>query len=175
MAKTIEEIAGLLFADETERASFVKKVGDSGLKIADLSDGDFVTKQKYQDHLDKYAKLQKQLENPEDNEAYKSALRERDELKSKVDSLSGEILKNSYIGKVRGAKVDDKFTEFVVDKVSKQVSDTMTFDDALKKYVADNPQFCEEPMPSALPLQNPQGGKDANSILNNIIRTKLNG
>ena len=168
MAKTIEEIANSLFDDgETmDKDTFIKKVNGSGLKIADLSDGDFVTKQKYEDHVAKMKKIQADYDalkaNPSDSEQYKALEKERDEWKAKFEDSNNKVLKSEHRNILKTNKVKDEFSDFVDSEIAKNVSETVDYETAAKKYIADHQQYIvkDEPQSSGLKLNNGQSGND---------------
>lgn len=183
MAKTINQIADNLFSekDSLTKEEFVKAVEASSMKIADLSDGDFVMKTKYDTLNEKHTKLQKDYEtlknNPEPDEATKKRIAdleaERDGFKRQFEETTAKVTKGERLAILKKQNVHDDFAEFVLDQVSKEVTDTVDFETASKKYLKDHAQYCvsSEDKPSGFPLGNnppTTGGKFA--VLNDFLK-----
>ena len=183
MAKTLSEIAQILYDDESEREKFISLVNEKGgLKLADLSDGDFVTKDKYNDHKTKFDKLQqdyKALSEKNSDEVVGNLTKERDGLLSEVSKLKNDIETGKNKNLLKTYKVDDKFSDFVLSQVSAKVTDTLSFEDCLKTYIKDNEHFLEtEKKPSGFGFSERNSErktdysneKNINDSLNNLIR-----
>ena len=150
MAKTLEEIIDSLYGDtETmTKAELTAAVNSSGMKIADLSDGDFVTKQKYDDHVAKTKKLQADYDalkaNPSESEQYKALLADRDDWKGKYETQNAELTRSRQKDYLSSQKVRPEFSDFLLSEINKNVSDTVDFETAAKKYIADHSQYIEQ-------------------------------
>ncbi len=179
MAKTLEEITNSLFGeDETiTREAFADRVTGAGLKLADLSEGDFVTVGKYNDHVAKYNKLQKEYETlrasgTPDKEALEALTAERDSYKQKFEESSAELTKAAHTKILQDMKVDPRFSGFVEHEVAQNVTDTVDFKTAAASYLKKNEQYVvKDGKPSGLVLD---GGKPSTksifSDLNDFVR-----
>ena len=120
---------GALTAEE-----FEAKVTEKGYKLADLSTGEYVNKNKFdrlQSDFDKY-----KADSDKKGAEYEEIVKERDALKA-------EKQERVLIEKVASAKVGSAFQKFVASEVKQKVTDKVTFDEALADYVKENPQYCE--------------------------------
>ena len=137
-----KEILGDLYTDEIGN-----KLNNSGIKFADLSKGEYVSKDKYETadneaktYKNKYEKLFSSREDISSKELVKITA-ERDDYKSKFEETSNKLNSLERGIKVKEAKIDDKFKDFVISEVSKLVDDKTDFDTALKGFVEKNPQY----------------------------------
>lgn len=122
----------------------------------------------------KYDDLSKSIEG---DEGYKTKLtqleNDKKDLQTKYDNVNADytLLQNKQ--KVSDAGISKEFTEFVATQVAKEVNDKTTFDDALKDYIAKNPQYKggnKVKVNSSLNLKGNDGdGKGINSIMNDAI------
>lgn len=182
MSKTLQQIADSLFDNQENltKEQFVSLVASKGLKLADLADGDFVTKQKFEDHKAKYDKLKEDFDTLKasadpDKELVKSLTAERDNFKSKCEELTSYVEESKRAEILKSHKVDEKFQKFVSSEVSKLTSDSVDFDTACVKYLKDNPQYVahEESGESGLLFGDkgdPSKQKSIFSDLNNFVR-----
>lgn len=66
---------------------------------------------------------------------------ERDDYKTKYETeFNGRVTRENG-DKISGAGIDDKFKDFVMSEVNKNVNNDTDFDKALKEYVEKNPQY----------------------------------
>lgn len=151
MSKSLDEIAGILFGEgeSLDKAGFMSKVAASSLKLADLSDGDFVTKQKYDDHEAKYTKLKSDYDtlkasSEPDKTLIQQLTAERDSYKSKAEEYEGKVIRDKNLDVLKNLKVKEDFQDFLLNEISKNVSDTIDFETAAKKYLKEKPQFAGE-------------------------------
>jgi hypothetical protein len=125
------------------------KVTEKGLKIADLSKGEYVAVAKFNEMKTKhdtlktqYGELEKSIKGDEGAEAkIKTLTAERDDFKTKFEQSSGELSSLKSMKTVTDAGIKPEFAGYVASEVGKQVTDTLDFDTALKGYMAKNPQF----------------------------------
>lgn len=180
MARTLEEITDSLFgeSDALTRAAFVERVNQSGLKLADLSGGDFVTVGKYNDHVAKYNKLQKDYDELRasgipDKEALATLTAERDKYKSQYEESHAELERASHVKILQDMKVDPRFSSFVEHEVAKNVTDTVDFKTAAAGYLKKNEQYVvKDGKPSGLVLE---GGKPESKSLFGDLNDFLRG
>lgn len=186
MEKSLKDIAAMLYDKEEEQTAFVTTVESKGLKLADLSLGEYVSKAKFDDRMTKFTNLKVQYDELKNSanvsedvkkeiETYKSQVVE---LTTARDALQNKVKQSEYLSSVDEAKIDKPFRNFVMDEVQKNVSDTMSFKDCLSKYIADNPQYVvkdDSQKSSSFNFSNSSLGsvkKEAtdNESLNNFIR-----
>ena len=179
MEKSLKDIAAMLYDKEEEQTAFVTTVESKGLKLADLSSGEYVSKAKFTNLKVQYDELKNSANVSEDVkkeiETYKSQVVE---LTTARDALQNKVKQSEYLSSVDEAKIDKPFRNFVMNEVQKNVSDTMSFKDCLSKYIADNPQYVvkdDSQKSSSFNFSNSSLGsvkKEAtdNESLNNFIR-----
>lgn len=139
------------FENEEEYKKFAQKVDDNGIKIADLTSGEYVAKKKFDDKATELSNLQAKYTELEKNS------QTDDVSKKKIEDLEKQLKEandkyttldrdyNHYLQreKVTGAGFKKEFADFVVSEINKNVSDTVDFETAMKGYKAKNPQFTE--------------------------------
>ena len=130
------------------------KITASGAKFADLSSGDYVSKQKHADLERDYEKLKG------DNAA---VIKERDELKSKATAAAN-------LKTVKDSGVSDEYAEFVLSKAEKDVTDKVDLAAAVKAYLAEHPQYKAGKTVKKVNSQ----GKDEGTNGDNSISAKMN-
>ncbi len=180
MAKTLEEIANSLFGENESltRDAFIESVNQSGLKLADLSEGGFVTVGKYNDHMAKYNKLQEDYEalrasGIPDKKALETLTAERDKYKSQYEESHAELEKAAHIKVLQELKVDPRFSSFVEHEAAKDVTDTVDFKTAAAGYLKKNEQYVvKDGKPSGLVLE---GGKPESKSLFGDLNDFLRG
>lgn len=86
--------------------------------------------------------LKEQLKGFENSDStIKSLTTERDDYKNKYEEELGKRTSLENGIKVKDAKIDDKFKDFVISEVNKNVNDKTDFDTALKDFIEKNPQY----------------------------------
>lgn len=154
MAKTIDQIADNLYGERESltKDEFVKLVGERGMKLADLSDGDFVMKAKYETLNTKYVNLTKDYENlknnPDIDEATKKRIadleKERDTFRTQYEEVNAAVIKSERLSSLKKLGFKDEFQDFCRTEIEKNISDTVDFDTAAKKYLKEHTQYLEE-------------------------------
>ena len=177
-----------LFGDKAlSYDDFTKQVEGKGIKLVNLSAGGYIAKNKYDDdvkkakNLDykkKFEDLQASIEGDDGvNAKLKNITTERDDYKSKYETLNKEYSILNATNKVTNAGIKPKFAKFVANEVLEMTSDSIDFDTALKSYKAKNPQYNAETTVvkknSSIDLggnsQTNQNG--TNQIMNDLIRS----
>ena len=184
----MEEELKELFGDGTlSYEDFTKAVEGKGMKLANLSAGGYVAKSKYDDDLKKakaldYKKksedLQASIEGDDGvNAKLKNITTERDDYKSKYETLNKDYSILNATNKVTSAGIKPEFAKFVASEVLEMTSDTIDFDTALKSYKAKNPQFNVETTVikknSSVNLDGKEqtNQNETNQIMNDLIRS----
>ncbi len=177
-----------LFGDKTlSYDDFSKAIEGKGIKLANLSAGGYVAKNKYDedlkkakalDYKKKFEDLQESIEGDDGvNAKLKNLTTERDDYKSKYETLNKDYSILSATNKVASAGIKPEFAKFVANEVLGMTSDTIDFDTALKSYKAKNPQFNVETTVVRKNSSVDLGGKEqtnqneTNQIMNDLIRS----
>lgn len=177
-----------LFGDKTlSYDDFTKAINEKGYKLANLSSGGYVAKSKYDedvkkakglDYKKKFEDLQASIEGDDGvNAKLKNLTTERDDYKSKYETLNKDYSILSATNKVTSAGIKPEFAKFVANEVLGLTSDTIDFDTALKSYKAKNPQFNVETTVVRKNSSVDLGGKtstnqnETNYIMNDLIRS----
>ena len=153
---------------------FTAKVAEKGYKLADLSKGGYVSKEKASREQ---ARLQAEYD------AYKAAndasqYADYDAIKTERDKLLAEKKESEMNAILADAGVDEKFRRFVASEVSARVTDKKDFKKCLEEYITENPQFATSQGTSVFfrrtqpPLQGGGEGQTENQKMNEIIRSK---
>lgn len=134
------------------------KINAAGAKFADLSSGDYVSKQKYSDLERDHNKLK------EDNA---TVIKERDTLKAAETAKAN-------LKTVKDAGVSEEYAEFVLSKAEKDVTDKVDLSAATKAYLAEHPQYKAGKTVRRVSSQSrddgDSGDKSTNAIMNSILR-----
>ena len=184
-----EELKDLFGENSLSYDDFSKAVEEKGIKLANLSAGGYVAKNKYDDDLKKaknldykkkYEDLEASIQGDDGiNAKLKNITTERDDYKSKYEELNSKYSILDATTKVVKAGVKPEFAKFVASEVLGQVSDTLDFDTALKAYKAKNPQFNTETtvvrkkVGSSLSLEGKETNsqEETNKTMNDLIRS----
>ena len=184
----MEEELKQLFGDRNlSYEDFTKAVEGKGMKLANLSNGGYVAKSKYDDDLKKakaldykkkFEDLQASIEGDDGvNAKLKNITTERDDYKSKYETLNKDYSILNATNKVTSAGIKPEFAKFVASEVLGMTSDTIDFDTALKSYKAKNPQFNVETTVikknSSVNLDGKEqtNQNETNQIMNDLIRS----
>ena len=159
-----------LFGDESiDYATFEQRIGEKGIKLANLKAGGYVDKAKYDKLAGDFTKYKA------DNDVSKYA--DYDTIKEEYEKLRIEKAENEMLKEVSSARVSDKFQRFVLSEVKPLVTDKKDFKACLTDYLKDNPQFLENNQSffqrgSQVPLNGGAGGGDKKKKkkINDIIR-----
>lgn len=148
-----------------------KGISDKGMKLADLSLGGYVSKDKYDDQTRKFNEYKAQ------NDVSKYA--DYDDVKAELAALKAEKADRELTEKLAAKKVKTEFQKFVLSEIKSKVTDKVPFDKAMEDYLKENAQYVarddEGRQPffksSSVPLESGSGDK-ANEYqkINNQIR-----
>ena len=112
------------------------------VNIAKNKYDDDVKKAKNLDYKKKFEDLQASIEGDDGvNAKLKNITTERDDYKSKYETLNKEYSILNATNKVTNAGIKPEFAKFVANEVLEMTSDSIDFDTALKSYKAKNPQY----------------------------------
>lgn len=176
----MEELKSLFGESSLSYEEFSQKLGEAkDIKLANLKSGNYVDKAKY-DKLEtsvnewqtKYSALE------ESTKGYGDLQTTYDTLKADYDALVTKQAEADKMGKVKGANVDDEFTEFVYSKVEAMTNNDKDFQTALDEYLAEHKQYLKGATTknTFVNLENGVGTpKSANEKMNDFIRRKRNG
>lgn len=135
-----------------------------GKNYADLSTGNYVDKHKYNDLNNQF-------------NTYKNNTKDYDTLKTENENYKNEKTKSEHLAKLKELGVDDKYAKFVYSEVEKGDK----FEENVKKYLKDNPQFNVSNKPVITKIRsNPdindgKGNVDTeNATMNSIFRGAFN-
>lgn len=175
----MEELKQFFGADGSEAITYeqlVKGIGEKGMKLADLSLGGYVAKDKYDDQTRKFNDYKAK------NDTSKYA--DYDALKAEVEQLRTEKADRELVEKLSGKKVKSEFQKFVLSEIKAQVTEEKPFDKAMDEYLKANPQYVavEEKgkttffKSSSAPLDNGSGEKkNTNQKMNALFRGARQG
>lgn len=182
-----EELKELFGENTLSYDDFTKAVEEKGMKLANLSAGGYIAKSKYDDDVKKakgldykkkFEDLQASIEGDDGvNAKLKNITTERDDYKSKYETLNENYLMLEATNKVANAGIKPEFAKFVASEVLRTTSDTIDFDTALKSYKAKNPQYNAETTVVKKSSSVDLAGKSqpsesqTNSIMNDLIRS----
>lgn len=171
------------FENEEDYKKFASKVDEKGIKIADLSTGEYVAKKKFDDKANELQTLQTKYNELEKNnkpdevtaKKIQDLEKELGDYKTKYNTLESQH--NHYLNRetVINNGFKKEFADFVVSEISKNVSDNVDFETAMKGYKSKNPQFTEStPVIKKASMPSMNGGNvDKNSdngFMNSLIR-----
>ena len=144
-------------------------IAEKGIKLADLSLGGYIAKDKYDDQTRKFNDYKAK------NDVSKFA--DYDDLKSELAALRAEKADRELTEKLEAKKVKPEFRKFVLSEIKSKVSDEKPFDKAMDEYLKENGQYLaeEREVPffksSSVPLGNGSGGSgNGYQSINNQIR-----
>ncbi len=171
------------FDNEDSFKAFTDKVEEKGLKITEISAGDYVSKnkfndetKKYKDMKQKYEELQKSIENDEGSKKqYEDLEKTYKDLEQKYTELENEhdrITKRMAITK---GGIKEEFADFVYSEIKKKVNEDTDFDTAFKTFKKENPQYNTEatkPRQGVNPDLTGTATDNTNKFMNDLIRGK---
>lgn len=132
----MEELKQFFGADGSEAITYeqlVKGIGEKGMKLADLSLGGYVAKDKYDDQTRKFNDYKAK------NDTSKYA--DYDDIKAELEALRTEKADRELVDKLSSKKVRPEFQKFVLTEIKTQVSEEKPFDKAMDEYLKANPQY----------------------------------
>ena len=184
-----EELKELFGENSLSYNDFTKAIESKGMKLANLSAGGYVAKNKYDDDLKKaknldykkkYEDLEASIQGDDGiNAKLKNITTERDDYKSKYEDLNSKYSILEATNKVVNGGIKPEFAEFVASKILKETSDTIDFDTAFKSFKAKNPQYNSEvtvtrkKVGSSLGLDGKEKNNqdETNKTMNDLIRS----
>lgn len=150
-----------------------KGVAEKGIKLADLSLGGYVSKDKFDEQTRKFNELK--------NGASKYA--DYDIIKEELEKLRTEKSDRELIEKLSTKKVKPEFQKFVLSEIKQSVTEEKPFDKAMEEYLKNNTQYIEVEdkkrqvflKGTSVPLENGSGeGKSTNQKMNTLFRSVRN-
>lgn len=150
-------------------------VTSKGMKLADLSLGGYIAKDKFDDQVRKFNDYKAK------NDVSKYA--DYDDMKAELDALKTEKADRELLEKLSGKKVKQEFQKFVLSEIKANVTEQVTFDKAMEDYLKANTQYIatEEKgkqtffKSSSVPLENGAGEtKNTNAKMNALFRGARN-
>ena len=149
----------------------VKGITEKGIKLADLSLGGYVSKDKFDEQVRKFNDYKTK------NDVSKYA--DYDQMKQELESLKVEKADREMLEKLSTKKVKNEFQRFVLSEIKSKVDENTDFDKAMDLYLKENAQYVdkeEKPTPffrrSSVPLDNGSGSvKDENQKMNDFLRS----
>lgn len=170
----MEELKALFGDGALTYGELESKLKESNIELANLKKGEYVSKGKldrinseYKDLQARYTELQKGTENYEN-------------LKTELETLKSEKLTNEQLKIIRDARVDEKFSKFVLNEVKSQLKENEKFEDVLNAYVKENQHFLttrQNVFKQGASMQDLEHGngvddKNTNQIMNSILRNR---
>jgi hypothetical protein len=146
-------------------------ITSKGMKLADLSLGGYVDKNKFDDQVRKFNDYKAK------NDVSKYA--DYDDLKTELEALRTEKADRELMSKLSSKNVKPEFQEFVLTKIKANVTEQVTFDKAMEDFLKENAQYVvseeEGKKPffksSSAPLNGGSGEKkNTNEKMNSFIR-----
>lgn len=149
-------------------------ITEKGIKLADLSLGGYVTKDKFDEQVRKFNDFKTK------NDVSKYA--DYDTIKNELETLKTEKADRELMEKLSAKKVKPEFQKFVLAEIKASLGDSNDFDKAMETYLKSNAQYVavdEKPKAffksSSAPLDNGSGeGKTTNQKMNNLFRSARN-
>ena len=150
-------------------------ITSKGMKLADLSLGGYVDKNKFDDQVRKLNDYKAK------NDVSKYA--DYDDIKTELEALKTEKADRDLMEKLSGKKVKPEFQKFVLSEIKGKVTEQLPFEKAMEDYLKENPQYIavEEDngkkffKSSSTPLEGGSGeSKGTNQKMNALFRSKRN-
>ena len=170
----MEELKELFGDGALTMDEFTAKLTEKGIKLADISKGGYIAKEKFDRQKAEFEKYKS------DNDVSKYA--DYDEVVKERNLLRAEKEEAALAEKVKAANVSDPFRKFVLSEVRAKVTKENTFDKSLEAYLAANPQYIESQQQNPIiriPSQvagdkGAGGGQTTNAIMNEKLRSAVN-
>ena len=146
-----------------------------GMKLADLSLGGYVAKDKFDDQVRKFNDYKTK------NDISKYA--DYDTIKKELELLKSEKADRELMEKLSGKKVKPEFQKFVLSEIKSNVTEQLPFDKAMEDYLKENSQYIANDNDggkvffkgSSAPLEGGSGeSKGTNAKMNALFRSKIN-
>lgn len=152
-----------------------KGITEKGIKLADLSLGGYIAKDKFDEQTRKFNEYKAK------NDISKYA--DYDDVKAELASLKAEKVDRELMSKLSDKKVKPEFQKFVLSEIKSKVTEQLPFDKAMESYLKENTQYISQEREeaktffksSSVPLENGAGeSKNTNQKMNAIIRNARN-
>jgi len=147
-------------------------ITEKGIKLADLSLGGYIAKDKYDEQTRKFNDYKAK------NDISKYA--DYDNIKTELETLKAEKADRELVEKLSSQKVRPEFQKFVLSEIKSKVTEQLPFDKAMEEYLKENKQYISEDNEgqktffrnSSAPLDNGSGeGKSINQKMNTLFRS----
>lgn len=147
-------------------------ITSKGMKLADLSLGGYVDKNKFDDQVRKFNDYKAK------NDISKYA--DYDNIKAELETLKTEKADRELVEKLSAKKVKPEFQKFVLSEIKGKVTEQLPFDKAMEDYLKENTQYIADEKEgaktffksSSVPLENGSGeSKNTNQKMNSLIRS----
>ena len=149
-------------------------LASKGMKLADLSLGGYVAKDKFDDQVRKFNDYKAK------NDISKYA--DYDSIKTELETLKTEKADMELMKQLSAKNVKPEFQKFVLNEIKGNVTEQVTFEKAMEDYLKANSQYIakEEGKPTffkstSAPLENGAGeSKNTNQKMNALFRSVRN-
>lgn len=150
-------------------------ITSKGIKLADLSLGGYVDKNKFDDQVRKFNDYKAK------NDVSKYA--DYDDLKTELEALRTEKADRDLMEKLSGKKVKPEFQKFVLSEIKGKVTEQLPFEKAMEDYLKENTQYLEVEETSkqtffkntSVPLASGSGeNKNTSQKMNSLFRSVRN-
>lgn len=173
----MEELKSLFGEGSLSYEEFSQKLGEASesLELANVKNGNYVSRTKYGEIEKKMAKLQEKYNALSENtQGYDELQTKYETLKTDYDALVTKQDETEKMNLISGSNVNPKFAKFVYAEVQSLVNESKDFKTALTEYLKDNKEFLNQKQGTYVNLEGgtPQP-KTANEKMNNFIRSKL--
>ena len=147
-------------------------IASKGIKLADLSLGGYVSKDKFDEQTRKFNDYKAK------NDVSKYA--DYETIKTELETLKTEKADRELIEKLSAKKVKPEFQKFVLSEIKGKVTEEMPFDKAMETYLKENAQYIANEKEgkqtffksSSAPLGNGAGeNKNTNQKMNSLFRS----
>ena len=147
-----------------------KGITEKGIKLADLSLGGYIAKDKYDEQTRKFNEYKAK------NDVSKYS--DYDAIKAELETLKAEKVDRELMEKLSGKKVKPEFQKFVLSEIKAKVTEEKPFDEVMDAYLGENTQYVAQEeqkqtffRSSSVPLENGAGeSKNTNQKMNALFR-----
>lgn len=162
---------------EIEKEKIETIMGEYGKSINTLKNEKEEVITKYSELQNQFNELDKNFKSSSSN--YESLEKQLNDLKPKYEEASNKLFDYETIQKMNEFGVDERFNKFVKTEVQGLVTDEIKFEDALTKYLEENPQYKKsgevKKLNSSISFKgNAEKTMSKNEIMNNAILNALN-
>lgn len=171
----MEELKTLFGDGSLTYDEFSTKLNEGNIKLANLKSGSYVDKAKLDKANSSYNDLQTKY-----NELFEST-KNYEADKKELEAFRAEKVNKDYFDKIAGANIDSKFSKFVLSEIKSSMQENEKFEDALAKYVKENPQYLTTKQgvfkfgttsPNLEGGGSPSDNKTINQTMNEILRNR---